>query len=318
MKSWVRNTLRAGVLAAGFLLFAASPAHAGDQFSKGNSGLLTGNNVSVPIAVAAPVCGNGGGGAGGGAGISKGCYADASNDDSGTQVSDGNSGAGTGNNVSVPIAVAAPICGNGVGIFGGGLGISDTCVATASNNEGAGMGGQLTKDNSGLITGNNWSSPIAVAVPVCGNGGGGAGGGVGISKLCVADAHNGTAGEVQLTKDNSGAGVGNNISIPSSWSVPVCGNGVGIFGFGLGISDTCVASSSNGEDGYAMKSGKKAANKVTETTTRATEALPIAAPLPAPAPEVQLPSPAGELLGGVAAPDVSNPTQNNSVSLPLS
>lgn len=268
MKSWVRNTLRAGVLAAGFLLFAASPAHAGDQFSKGNSGLLTGNNVSVPI------------------------------------------------------AVAAPICGNGVGIFGGGLGISDTCVATASNSEGAAGGGQLTKNNTGLGTGNNWSSPIAVAVPVCGNGGGGAGGGVGISKLCVADAHNGNAGELQLTKDNSGLGVGNNISIPSSWSVPVCGNGVGIFGFGLGISDTCVASSSNGEDGYAMKSGKQAVNKVTkvnETTSKVTESLPslpVEAPLPAPAPAVQLPSPAGELVGS-STPDLSNPTQGNSIALPL-
>ncbi|MGH3736221.1 MAG: chaplin family protein [Micromonosporaceae bacterium] len=313
MKTWVRHTVRAGVLAAGFLLFATSPAQAGDQLTADNSGIGTGNNVRIPVAVAVPVCGNGVGVAGGGVGVSDNCDARAFNTEAGaeTQATGGNTGIGTGNNVSVPISVAAPVCGNGVGVAGGGVGVSDFCGAKASNEGGAG-GGQLSTGNSGILTGNNWSSPISVAVPVCGNGVGVFGGGGGVSDTCKAGASNEHGSEWQYSADNSGIGVGNNFSIPIAVAVPVCGNGVGVFGGGLGVSDTCTAGAHNGDngDGYGRKPAHRSQKTVKHSkAAKHDEALPQA-------PTAALPSPAKDLTAPLLGTDQLS-TQGNSINSPL-
>lgn len=191
MKSWVRNTLRVGVLAAGFLLFATSPAHAHDQITTGNSGIGTGNNISVPITAAGTFCGNGGGGAGVGVGVSDSCKATSTNTEGAedAQITADNSGILTGNNVSNPWTIAGTFCGNGGGGAGLGVGVSDSCRASATNETGN-PGLQYTADNSGIGSGNNWSSPVAWATPVCGNGVGIFGVGVGVSDSCAAAAKN--------------------------------------------------------------------------------------------------------------------------------
>ncbi|MGH3712251.1 MAG: hypothetical protein ACRDT4_02145 [Micromonosporaceae bacterium] len=257
MKSWVRNSLRAGVLAAGFLLFIGSPAQAHDQITTDNSGIGTGNNISVPITAAGTFCGNGGGGA------------------------------------------------------GLGVGVSDTCKATSTNTEGA-EDAQLSTKNSGILTGNNVSNPWTIAGTFCGNGGGGAGVGVGVSDSCKAAASNeaGNPG-LQATGDNSGIGVGNNWSSPVAWATPVCGNGVGIFGVGVGVSDSCAASASNGESTGSKRTLKKALKSGREVTS---ETLPGAnAPMPAPA--ADLPAPVEELAGPVLD-TIQAPAQGNSINVP--
>ena len=209
MKSWVRKTLRAGVLAAGLLLFAASPAQAGDQVSYDNGGVLAGNNINIPINAAVPICGNGiGAVVGAGVGVGT-CVATAGDSDEheeeqtyvapteqaveeADQVAVDNGGVASGNNIRVPINASVPICGNGVGILGLGLGIA-SCSATT----GAEEADQIALDNGGVIAGNNISVPVNLAIPVCGNGIGAVlGAGVGIAN-CDA-----VAGPVDDDDDN--------------------------------------------------------------------------------------------------------------------
>ncbi len=151
MKTWVRKSMRAGVLAAGFLLFmGASPAQAQDQVAVDNGGVLAGNNISIPINAAVPICGNGIGaviGAGVGIGACQATAGSEVEDDDkeefvavsrtesleNDQISYDNGGLIAGNNINVPINAAIPVCGNGIGaVIGAGVGIG-ACQATAGD-----------------------------------------------------------------------------------------------------------------------------------------------------------------------------------------
>src|SRR4029453_1003094 len=60
MKTWVRKTLSAGVLAAGALLLAPGAAHADiTQDSSDNNGIANGTQIAVPVAVPLNIVGNG-------------------------------------------------------------------------------------------------------------------------------------------------------------------------------------------------------------------------------------------------------------------
>ncbi|MGH3730596.1 MAG: chaplin family protein [Micromonosporaceae bacterium] len=361
MKSWVRNSLRAGVIAAGFLLFASSPAHANDQVSLYNSGIASGNNVSVPIAAAANVCGNGIGalkGVGvGGSGI---CLANAQNESGSRtedgQVSVGNSGIASGNNVSVPIAVAANVCGNGIGVLGGGQGGDGVCLANAQNgaddkkkhkgnngykpaevgtenvmgpnggngNGGNGGGGQLSAFNSGVLSGNNVSVPIAAAANVCGNGIGALwGGGAGGSGACLANAQNESGSrheDGQVSVGNSGLLSGNNVHIPVAVALNVCGNGIGIAGTGIGGDGVCVANAQNDGDDKGKKDGKKDGKKNGKHAKK--EALPsVSTPLTGQASNLTQPldavtAPVTGGSSGLNNADVQLPASGNTVAVP--
>ena len=215
-KSWVRHSLRAGVIAAGFLLFAGAPAQAADQYSVGNGGVLSGNNISVPVSVAANVCGVGAGIAGHGLGVAD-CDANAGNtvdidgkrDHKGDyngkhhkkeaatteddQLSLGNGGVLSGNNISVPVSVAANVCGIGVGaLLGSGVGQA-YCDANAGNTvdveSATTEDDQLSLGNGGVLSGNNISIPVNVAANICGIGLGVLGSGYGAAD-CDANAGN--------------------------------------------------------------------------------------------------------------------------------
>src|SRR5882724_8689241 len=76
MKTWVRKTLKVGVLSAGLLLIggaaAASAAHAN---TSNNFGLATGNQVVVPVQIPINISGNAIGVLGGASAMSHGAGA---------------------------------------------------------------------------------------------------------------------------------------------------------------------------------------------------------------------------------------------------
>lgn len=61
MKKWMIRTVGAGLLSLGFLAAGAGAAQAdtGDWVSAGNSGILNGNQIAIPIQIPINIVGNG-------------------------------------------------------------------------------------------------------------------------------------------------------------------------------------------------------------------------------------------------------------------
>jgi ChpA-C len=113
-----------------------------------------------------------------------------------TQMSFGNDGIANGNQIHVPVQIPINVCGNGVGVLGIGTGLSGACVNEASHDadgkqshrtSGNGHSGQVSRDNDGILNGNQIQVPIQVPVNVCGNGIGVLGLGTGVSGVCAND-----------------------------------------------------------------------------------------------------------------------------------
>src|SRR2546421_248715 len=151
MKTWVRKSLKVGILSAGFLLIGGAAANAASTTD--NFGVLGGNQVQAPIQAPISITGNA---------ISLLGSAQASGS-GGSSVSGGAGGPGTP--VAAPIPVPISIAGTAIGRLG---------RASASGSAGAGAGGGAsgagsTGDNFGVGSGNQVPPVINVPVDVCGN-----------------------------------------------------------------------------------------------------------------------------------------------------
>jgi hypothetical protein len=149
MKTWIRKSLKVGVLSAGILLFAASSAQAGTtQVADGNDGVINGNQIDVPIQIPINVCGNGIGvllalGLGNADCVSPVTH-DNDNDakfdlektartEGATQASEDNDGVLNGNQIYVPVQIPINVCGNGIAVLLAlGLGNAD-CVSPVTH-----------------------------------------------------------------------------------------------------------------------------------------------------------------------------------------
>ncbi len=157
---------------------------AGAQHSTDNDGLISGNNVSIPIDIDAVVCGNGVGVLAPGIGA-----ADCSTggDDDGNNGGGGNYPGGT------------MLGGNILGHNGGG--------ANGGGAQGGGAG-QHSNDNDGLLSGNNVSIPIDVDIAVCGNGIGLLAPGIGAADCSTGGDNGGNGGGGNGGGGNGGGGNG--------------------------------------------------------------------------------------------------------------
>ncbi|MDS1270041.1 chaplin family protein [Lipingzhangella sp. LS1_29] len=106
------------------------------QSSDGSGGVASGNQINVPVDVAVNMCGN----AVSVLGVAQGECSDVvialeeseENEESQGQSSDGSGGVASGNQVNVPVDVAADICGNAVSV----LGIAEAeCTSTISEDD---------------------------------------------------------------------------------------------------------------------------------------------------------------------------------------
>ncbi|MFC7528958.1 chaplin family protein [Actinoplanes sp. GCM10030250] len=291
-KTWVRKTLSVGILAAGALLFAPAAAQADeiDQLSAGNSGIGTGNQISLPITVPVNLVGNSAAVAGFSQAQGVGNNVLLENGRNGRngggtkvgQLAAGNSGFLTGNQISVPITVPVNVAGNSAAVLGKstGVGVANNVIAEESartegfrdDRRGGDVDsvGQLSAGNSGFLTGNQVSVPITVPINACGNSLAllGASQGVGVcnnvigvpndrrswnqesktarhaeSGCCDNDGDRGGRGTRvgQLSAGNRGFVTGNQISAPITVPINACGNSLGAL---LGHS-TAVGSCNN-------------------------------------------------------------------------
>ncbi|WP_306214787.1 chaplin family protein [Actinoplanes sp. RD1] len=215
------------------------------QVSAFNRGIGSGNNTYVPVQLPINIVGNGVGVLGYGEGrgaaanhlresgkVTEGGHNDRDRRGGrgGDQVAAGNGGVLSGNNTSVPVTAPINICGNGVGI----LGFGDGRGACANYVEGAGNGRQVSAGNRGIGSGNNTSIPVFAPINVNGNAVGN-GEGRGAGKNDIENGRRGNGGDRdQLSVGNRGILSGNNTSVPITAPINICGNGIGLLGYGEG------------------------------------------------------------------------------------
>ncbi len=270
MNTWARKSFKVGVLSAGVLLFAGTAANA--DLSLGNSGFLSGNQISATTQAPVDICGNAIGIVGNAqAGCVGGSWAALAGGSS-HNLSIGNSGIGSGNQISATTQAPVNVCGNAVGIFGnskaGCFGGSAAAIGGGNGGDSAHGHGQVmtaphvqansakksyttesthvteatdvSVGNSGIGSGNQISSVIQAPIDICGN----AVGIVGNAQAsCVggATASSDSSGVPALTSGfNSGILSGNQVTSIIQAPVNVCGNAISLVG---NSSASCVGGS---------------------------------------------------------------------------
>jgi hypothetical protein len=120
MKTWVRKSLKVGVLSAGIILFAGGTAQANEWGTGDNDGVLNGNQILADVDIPVDVCGNAVGVLGDAAVTPCDVGDDWGGDDEGFGAwrTGDNGGLGSGNQVFLPIDVPIDVCGNSIAALG--------------------------------------------------------------------------------------------------------------------------------------------------------------------------------------------------------
>ena len=236
MRTWARWTAKAALVTASFVAAGAgSVGIASAGTTSGNGSILGGNQLSVPISIPVSICGNavallGGSLAGceGGASVSHG-----SGGGSAASTS-GNHSIGGGNQVSAPVSVPVSVCGNAVALLGHALAGCKGGASVSHDWDGGGSAA-TTSGNHSIGGGNQLRAPVTAPVNVCANS-------VNSKIWCPGGAFVHSAGETAWTggPTTSGNGSilgGNQIRIPVSVPVDICGNAVAVLG---GAAAGCV------------------------------------------------------------------------------
>lgn len=154
----------------------------------------------------------------------------------GTWSTSGNGSIGGGNQINAPISIPVDVCGNAVSLLG---------LSAAGCEGGAAVKGQpshsdrwSTSGDGSVAGGNQVNAPISVPVNVCGNSVAAAGiansgckGGAVVSSHSGHHAHDmsGHGGTWSTSGDGSVLG-GNQVNLPISVPINVCGNAVALLG----------------------------------------------------------------------------------------
>ncbi|WP_024934481.1 chaplin [Actinomadura welshii] len=224
MRTWAKGTSRAAVLTAGFVALGVSaiPANAFADVTNGGAGVLSGNQVDVPISAPVDVSGNGAALLGTTHATSRGGVKVRKRGGDGR--TSGAHGIASGNQVNAPISLPVNVCGNSAAV----LGEADAgCRGGASVGGGGAGGGQRTDGTGGVLAGNQVYAPISIPVNVCGNAVAVAGEAVGGCEGGARVKTGGDTGSGQQTSGIFGVGAGNQADVPISVPVDMCGNAVG-------------------------------------------------------------------------------------------
>src|SRR5256885_966913 len=118
MKTWVRKSLKVGILSAGFLLVGGAAAAQAASGTSDNFGVVGGNQVQAdagaPISVSGNAIGLLGSATANGAASGGGAMVAPNASDT-----SGNFGIGDGNQITPVVAIPIDICGNAIGLLGG-------------------------------------------------------------------------------------------------------------------------------------------------------------------------------------------------------
>ncbi|POM26628.1 hypothetical protein BTM25_10310 [Actinomadura rubteroloni] len=245
MRSWVSGTARATFITAGFVALGVTvlPNAALADTTSGEHGVLSGNQLNLPISAPINVSGNGVNSISGSPGGS-------TVQNKGGQHTSGRDGVGSGNQVNAPISAPVNVCGNGVAVLGDALTGCEGGSKVAN-----GGGGQQTSGSKSVLSGNQANAPISAPVDVCGNG---------VAVLgdaltgCEGGSKVANGGGGQQTSGSKSVLSGNQANAPISAPVDVCGNGVAVLGDALTGCEggAKVGNGNGGYDGY----GARAAN----------------------------------------------------------
>ncbi|QVJ01659.1 chaplin [Nocardiopsis eucommiae] len=239
----MRNTFRysfATALTAGLVLAPFSAAFA-DTSTDGSGGVLSGNQVVVPVDVEANLCGN----SLAVLGISQATCTKVSEvlyESSGQgAATDGSGGVASGNQIVLPVDAAVDACGNSVAVAG----ISEAeCVEVVEvlEKESEDAPSTMNTDGSGgVASGNQITVPVDTAIEICGNSiavlGASSAQCTTIINIIHASPDNEGASTGPATSGSGGVASGNQVSVPVNAAVDICGNAVSV----LGIAEaSCV------------------------------------------------------------------------------
>ena len=248
MKTWVRKSLKVGILSAGFLLIGGAAANAASTAD--NFGVLGGNQVQAPIQAPISVTGNAIGLLGSASATSHGGASGTAGGAAAAGSTSDNFGIGSGNQAGVSLLAPVSVAGNAIG----GLG-SATATATGSGAGSAMLSPNATgtsSGNFGILGGNQVHAPVQVPISITGNS-------IGLLGTASAASHgaNGAtagggagAGAAGGTSDNFGIGSGNQVIPVLLIPIEVCGNGIAVLGTG---DAACGAGAGNA--GYGTGTG---------------------------------------------------------------
>ncbi|MEU5876988.1 chaplin family protein [Spirillospora sp. NPDC047279] len=227
MRTWAKGTARAALLTASFVALGAGTAFPSGAFAdttSGESGVLGGNQINLPISAPIDASGNSAAVAGASSAASQGGASVVNGSGGSGQQTSGKNGVGSGNQVNAPISAPINACGNAIAIFG----TADAGCKGGATVKNGGSTGQKTSGQNGVASGNQVNAPISAPVNACGNAvavfGSSEAGCEGGAKV-----ENGGSGGQQTTGAN-GVVAGNQVNAPISAPINVCGNAAAIFG----------------------------------------------------------------------------------------
>ncbi|GAA1524457.1 hypothetical protein GCM10009678_02170 [Actinomadura kijaniata] len=248
MRTWAIGTARTAALTASFVALGASaiPAAAFADTTSGQSGVLGGNQVNLPISAPVDISGNGHGKSKGGATVHN------NSGGGGGQQTSGKHGVASGNQVNAPISAPVNACGNALGVLGS---AKAGCKGGATVRNNGGASGQQTSGKSGVASGNQINAPVSAPVNVCGNAlavfGSAEAGCRGGAKV-----DNGGHGG-QVTDGTSGVIAGNQVNAPVSAPINICGNSAALFGDAVAGCDGGAKVKNGGRTGAGQQTSGK-------------------------------------------------------------
>ena len=204
---------------------AAAPSGDTSATTSGRHGVLSGNQVLAPVTAPITVAGNAiGGTARASATPAPAGTAPATGTDTGSATTTGRHGIASGNQVITPITAPVDVCGNAIALLGR---ATAHCTTPATPGDSGSPTTATTTGRHGVGSGNQVITPITAPVDVCGNA---------IALLGHATAHcttptPGSGGPTSgSTSGTGGVGSGNQVIIPITAPVDVCGNAVAVLG----------------------------------------------------------------------------------------
>jgi hypothetical protein len=139
----------------------------------------------------------------------------------------GNDSIGGGNQVRAPVSVPVNVCGNAVAVLGHTLAACKGGASVRRDDDGGGAGA-MTSGNDSIGGGNQVRAPVSIPVNVCGNAVAVLGGAFAACKGGASVDSSG--GSSSITSGNGSIGGGNQVGVPISVPVNVCGNSVAVLG----------------------------------------------------------------------------------------
>ncbi|MBG0814464.1 chaplin family protein [Planomonospora sp. ID82291] len=242
MRTWVKSTTPAALLALGVMSLGTGTAFADDTSGDGSIG--GGNQVNLPITLPIDISGNSvavigesEAGSVGGASVEQ----SGKGSGAGGNRTSGERSILGGNQVVAPITAPVNVCGNAVAVIGRSAAGCKGGASVEQSGKGSGAGGNRTSGERSILGGNQVVAPITAPVNVCGNAVGavvgqafaGCKGGASVKNGGKpGHGYHGGHGKGSGAGDNrtSGRGSvlgGNQVVAPITAPVNVCGNAVG-------------------------------------------------------------------------------------------